>query len=325
MADLELDYTRSDRDANGNERWYFVREGQSKVRLNPKGVEIGSADFFRRYDLAKTGKLKGKPKRKKLEKQTLGWLIEEYITSPEFTSLAISTQTGRRRILLRVQSENGDLPMDITTRTVRNSRRKRAETPAAANEFVKFENQGYVYLGSLTELPEGVKFENQGSVDLRSLTSEQQTYRDQTIRLKIVDGYTMLIVSERVVGNVVVYRARYFGGGHLSQVKACHLANVDEHWAHGDTLEQAMRDVRFKHMQSDFDAEDLVEEIRASGKITFNQYRLLTGACESGLRHGLEDMGLSGDLDEMPIEEALSRSSGKFGGEVLARMFEEAV
>ena len=183
---------------------------------------------------------------------------------------------------------------------------------------------GDVYLSNLTEMPEGTKFENQGHVYLRSLTCEQQTYRDQTIRLKVVDGYTMLITSERALGDAVVYRARYFGGGHLSQLKSCHLASVGERWAHGDTLEQAMRDVRFKHMQSGFDAEDLIEDIKATGKITFNQYRLLTGACESGLRHGLEDMGLNGDLDEMSVDEALRRSRGKFGGEVLARLFAEA-
>lgn len=137
MAELELDYTRSDKDANGNVRWYYVREGQAKVRLNPRGVEIGSEEFFNRYELAKKGKLKGKPKRRKLKKQTLGWLIEEYITSPEFTSLATNTQNAKRRILLKVQAENGSLPMEITSRTVRNSRRKRAATPAAANEFVK--------------------------------------------------------------------------------------------------------------------------------------------------------------------------------------------
>ena len=130
----------------------------------------------------------------------------------------------------------------------------------------------------------------------------------------------MLICGERTLGEAVVYRAKYFGGGDLDSLKRCHIANIGEYWAHGDSLEQALRDARLKQMQADFDVEDLIAEVQKTGKVTFNQYRLVTGACESGLRHGLEEMGLSGDLDEMSLEEALERSKGKFGGETFARL-----
>ena len=96
---------------------------------------------------------------------------------------------------------------------------------------------------------------------------------------------------------------------------------MGEFTAHGDHLETAIRDVRFKFMQSDFDPEELVASIKSCGTITFNEYRLLTGACESGLRHGLAEAG-HGGVEEMPLSDALRLSRGKYGGEKLAELFQ---
>ncbi len=190
-------------------------------------------------------------------------------------------------------------------------------------ENVKFENGRNVHLYSLTTLPENVKFENGGSVSLSSLTDERRPYRGQTIRLKNVDGYTMLIGSERQLGNITLYRARYFGGGDLDQLKVCYVAHEGDYYAHGDDAKQAMRDLRFKIMQADFDPEELVAEVKARGTVTFNDYRLLTGACESGLTHGLAQLGAEG-AEEMPLTDALNLCRGNYGGDEFIKLFEEA-
>lgn len=137
LASLDLPFTRHDTDARGNVRWYYVTPGNPKVRLNPKGVEIGSEEFLERYKEAHAGRLRGRQKRQRLASGTLGHLIEAYVTSPDFTGLARNTQAARRRILLKIQDEHGKLPAQLTPQVVRNSRDKRAKTPAAANEFVK--------------------------------------------------------------------------------------------------------------------------------------------------------------------------------------------
>ncbi len=188
---------------------------------------------------------------------------------------------------------------------------------------VKFENDGYVYLSSLTTLSENVKFENRGTVYLPRLTDEYQTYRGRTIRLKHIDGCTMLIVSERQLGDVTLYRARYFGGGDLDKLKACYIAHEGDYYAHGDDIKQAMRDLRFKIMQADFDPEELVAEVKARGTVTFNDYRLLTGACASGLTHGLAQLGAEG-AEEMPLTDALNLCRGNYGGDEFIKLFEEA-
>ncbi len=190
-------------------------------------------------------------------------------------------------------------------------------------ENMKFENRGSVFLDNLTTFSEGTVFENDGSVYLPSLTDERQPYRGRTIRLKHIDGYTMLIVSERQLGDVTLYRARYFGGCDLDKLKACYIAHEGDYYAHGDNAKQAMRDLRFKIMQADFDPEELVAEIKARGTVTFNDYRLLTGACASGLTHGLAQLGAEG-AEEMPLAEALNLCRGRYGGDEFIKLFEEA-
>ncbi|RXR28920.1 hypothetical protein [Sphingobium fluviale] len=190
-------------------------------------------------------------------------------------------------------------------------------------EGVTFSNGGHVYLSSLTTLPEGVTFSNGGHVDLRGLTEEYHVYRGERIRLKHVDGSTMLIRSERVLGDATIYAASYFGGGEIADLKACYVAAQGEYFAHGDTVEQAMRDVRFKMMEHDFDEEELVKEIKERGTVHINDFRLITGACESGTRQGMAEAGLPSDADALPLETVLNAVFGSYG-ERFKSLFERA-
>ena len=187
-------------------------------------------------------------------------------------------------------------------------------------EGTTFSNGGSVNLSSLTTLPEGTTFSNGGSVNLPSLTDEYQQYRGERIRMRTIDGYTMIIRSTKKKGDYTLYRAAYFGGGELADLKKCWIAQHGEYFAHGETVEQAMRDVRFKAMEHDFDQDELVAEIKARGTVQFNDFRLITGACESGLQHGMEQAGLDPAADELPLETVLSAAFGSYG-EQFKRLF----
>ena len=175
-------------------------------------------------------------------------------------------------------------------------------------EGTKFENQGGVDLRSLTTLPEGTKFENQGSVYLRSLTSEKQNYQGKEITLRNIDGYTMLIESEKITKGVTICKARYFGGGDLDK---CYLAKVGNHWAHGKTAKEAIQDATEKAV-IDMNQSEVVAEIKASGKVTLAQYRAITGACREGCRHFLQTIGKP-DATELSLEEVKELVKGHYG------------
>ena len=191
-------------------------------------------------------------------------------------------------------------------------------------ENTTFSNGGSVDLSRLTTLPENTTFSNGGNVYLSRLTSETQTYRGKTIRLRTIDGYTMLILSSRKLGDATVSRARYFGGGDIAKLKACYVAIQGGFNAHGDTAEQSLRDLRFKVMQKDFDCDDLIATIKRRGTVEFNDFRLITGACESGLRHGMTECGLDPDASELPLDTVLAKAHGSFGA-AFKRHFEGAI
>ena len=188
---------------------------------------------------------------------------------------------------------------------------------------VSASNGGNVDLRSLTTLPDNVTFSNGGNVYLRSLTSETQRYRGKQIRLRNIDGYTMLIVSTRTKGNISISRAQYFRGD-KAPVQRCYIASQGEHNAHGETANEALLDLRFKIAQVDYDPSELVEAIKARGSIKWVEFRLLTGACAEGLREGLRGLGYAPDLDEMPLADAMRVVRGHFGDARMAALFGEA-
>ena len=191
------------------------------------------------------------------------------------------------------------------------------------SEGVTLSAGGSLDLGSLTALSEGVTLSAGRSIDLHSLTSETQRYQGRTIRLRTIDDIcTRLIRSRKAGDGVTLWSAQYFKG-HLDTDKRCYVAEHGEYSAHGDTPEKALRDLRFKIASADFDCDELVETIRKRGTISFNDYRLLTGACESGLTEGLRALGRP-DVEELPLADALAICKGQFGGERLTRLFAEA-
>jgi len=185
-------------------------------------------------------------------------------------------------------------------------------------EGVTLSAGGYLYLRSLTSLPEGVTLSVGGSLYLGILTSETQVYQGQTIRLRNIDYITTRLISSRKVGDVTLWRAQYFRG-HLDADPRCYVAQGGADYAHGESAEEALRDLRFKVAQRDLDPDELVAEIKARGVVTFNDYRLLTGACAEGLRDGLRQRGRP-DAEDMPLAEALALCVGGYGGDTFRRL-----
>jgi hypothetical protein len=178
-------------------------------------------------------------------------------------------------------------------------------------EGTSFNNQGYVDLSSLETLPEGTSFNNQGYVYLRSLTNELQTYKGKQITLRYVDGFTMLIESEKITKGITVCKARYFGGGEIKNLKECYSAKVGNHWAHGKTVKEATTDATDKATLNT-DVADVVAEINQTGKVTIAQYRAITGACREGCRQFLQSIGKP-DATDLPLADVMLQVKGHYG------------
>ena len=186
-------------------------------------------------------------------------------------------------------------------------------------ENTKFENQGSVYLSNLTSLPENTKFENQGSVYLGSLEGKH-VYRGGSFDFRNIDGYTMIVDPPKKVGEFILMKARYLRGGDLDKLPKCFVAKRGKFSAHGETARDAIEDVGFKYAQASLDVGKLVSEIKKSGHVSMNDYRLLTGACRLGCERFIKENGL--ELGEsVELGQALELVRGEYGGDRMAELF----
>ena len=140
---------------------------------------------------------------------------------------------------------------------------------------------GDIYLSSLTTMPEGCTLTAGGYIYLSSgkikgnppgnipkLKNPFLTWQDG--KYIMVDGvFTEVISKDKNVWKVKK----------LLTSKEFYLVSGGGFYAHGDTIEKAKEDLRFKRM-----AEKLKNEpIKPDTIVTMNHYRLITGSCQFGV------------------------------------------
>ncbi len=119
------------------------------------------------------------------------------------------------------------------------------------------------------------------------------------------------ILTERTYtaegGDYLLYSAK-----RVNKEEYFFIAGKGEFYAHSEDLKGAIADVQFKAM-----AEKLKKEpINPDTVITVNHYRLLTGACEFGVRSWMKENGLE-DKKEITAKELLPilKKSNAYGFE----------
>ena len=183
---------------------------------------------------------------------------------------------------------------------------------------------GYLDLRSVTSIPDGTVFNVKGYLHLDGLTSETQRYAGKTIRIRTIDNICTRLISKRQVGTITLWSAQYFTGN-LDTDKRCYVAHEGEDYAHGDTAEKALADLRFKVLSRTLDPDELIATIKARGTVELIDYRLLTGACDDGARQHLISHGIDPDTTEsLPLAKALEISRSGYGGQRFAQMMEKA-
>lgn len=137
MANVRLKYVTIDR-SEGLVRYYLRMPGQKKFRLPGK---LGDPEFMAAYQAAISSRATPRPDGTLPKAQstgTMGWLVDEYLKSAAFKGLATATQGARHNILkVMLKTAAGERISAITQPVIIAARDRRAETPAAANTFLK--------------------------------------------------------------------------------------------------------------------------------------------------------------------------------------------
>lgn len=136
MTRIRLQYIDHFRDRHGRQRFYFRRRGERRIPL--PGLP-GSREFSEAYQAALVGAVI--PETAGPAKSgTIARLVEDYFKSPEYLTMAKSSQIAYRRVIDRwVADENiGHRPIAGMRREhVAKMIAKRAATPGAANDLLK--------------------------------------------------------------------------------------------------------------------------------------------------------------------------------------------
>jgi hypothetical protein len=128
------------------------------------------------------------------------------------------------------------------------------------------------------------------------------------------DGILAKIESKKTQGEVVIYTCTVNGGQ-----KTIYCVQRGETFSHGDTVEKAIADLRYKI--SDRDTEQYkewkIEDEKPIEEI-IQAYRVITGACESGTRMFCESQSLP---EAMKLKVAVRMTKGQFGHEEFKEFF----
>ena len=124
------------------------------------------------------------------------------------------------------------------------------------------------------------------------------------------DGILSTYDSHKKVGDYDIYKGPFYT-----------VAIKGELAAHGKTVKEAIEDLEFKVYSADKDVTDIVQDIKKSGVINKNQYRMITGACKAGVESFLKEK----DLKEttVTIEKALELTEGRYGYETFKKLMEQ--
>jgi integrase len=116
---------------HGQLTWYVRRGHGPRIRMKGK---YGSEEFWMEYRAA----LEGAPPSGAPKAHTLAWALDRYRNSSAWGGLSTATRRQRENIYRAVIKTAGIVLLrDISTATIRAGRERRAETPHAANNFLK--------------------------------------------------------------------------------------------------------------------------------------------------------------------------------------------
>ena len=118
----------------------------------------------------------------------------------------------------------------------------------------------------------------------------------------------------------------------ITIIKALDLYNTDEEIyivkekdlsAHGETLKEAMDDLIYKKTQNE-EIENIVSQIKKTGKVNRAQYRTITGACQYGTNKFCEEHNIQ-DLEEISLEKLRKILINDYGAEKFWKLIDKEV
>ena len=137
------------------------------------------------------------------------------------------------------------------------------------------------------------------------------------------DGIWTIKLSEKKRENIIIIKAIYIDDiyeNNFEDIKPIYIAKEKDLSAHGYTLREAVDDLTYKKLDN-VNTDEIVAEIKKTGKVTRSQYRAITGACSFGTNKFCEEHNIQ-DLEEISLEELRKILIDDYGAEKFWRLID---
>lgn len=132
--------------------------------------------------------------------------------------------------------------------------------------------------------------------------------------IQMIDRIATVIRKRKKSDEFTIYSGQFF-----NTKRDCFVAKKGNLYAHGNSLREAIEDVNFKYLQTNFNIDEIVKEIKETQIMSVNHFRLLTGACRSGCKNFLDENNI--EKRELPLIEAIDLIRGRFGWSKISKYF----
>ena len=192
-------------------------------------------------------------------------------------------------------------------------------------EAIKEKSQEVLNFLKIDEYPDGYgNGSGSGSGDGNGSGSGEniEAFRGQPVH--IIDGVQTLI--DKVHGNYAIGRIL---NSDLTTIP-CYIAKCGNYFAHGDTLEDAVRDARSKYeknMSIDeriklFNEQFPDRDKKVSAKELFIWHHTLTGSCLAGRKYFCKEQGLDYENGEYTVNEFIQLTKDAYNGSIIRQLEE---
>ena len=139
-----------------------------------------------------------------------------------------------------------------------------------------------------------------------------------------LDGIWTIKLSEKKRDNITIIKAIDIDNIYVNDVdkiEEIYIAQENELSAHGYTLREAVDDLTLKKLDN-INTDEIVAEIKKTGKVTRSQYRAITGACSFGTNKFCEQHNIQ-DLEEISLDELRKILVDDYGAKRFWKLIDE--
>lgn len=144
-------------------------------------------------------------------------------------------------------------------------------------------------------------------------------YNRQLYPVDILDNIKTIKLSEKKREEITIIKALDL----YDTDKEIYIVKEKDLCAHGETLKEAMDDLIYKKTQNE-EIENIVSEIKKTGKVNRAQYRAITGACQYGTNKFCEEHNVQ-DLEEISLKELRKILINDYGAEKFWNLIDKEV